>query len=124
MYLVSLINFFYEAKIFYLATPRNAVISGPEVIHHEKEFTYECAVDGGNPAPEITWTVSDQLGQTKEQKGELIGEGLSRMMLKTGSEERMLTINCVGENTQGRVSHTKHVHTHCKLQLLTFIYNS
>ena len=72
-------------------------------------------MDVGNPAPEITLTVSDHLGQTKEQKGELIGPGLSRMVLKTGSEERKLTINCDGENTQGRVSHTKHVHTHCKL---------
>jgi hypothetical protein len=78
-------------------------------------------VDGGNPAPEITWTVSDHLGETKEQKGELIGAGLSRMMLKTGSEERMLTINCVGENTQGRVSHSKHVHTHCKLLLIAYL---
>lgn len=94
------------------APPTNAVISGPEVLYHEDEFTYECAVDGGNPAPEITWTVSDHLGQTKEQKGELIGPGLSRMMLKTGSEERMLIINCLGENTEGRVSHTMHVHAH------------
>ena len=94
------------------------VISGPEVIYHDEEFTYECAMDGGNPAPKITWTVSDHLGMTKMMAGELIGRGLSRMVLKTGSEERMLTIHCVGENTQGRVSHTKHVHMHCKCKLV------
>merc|ERR1712106_957567 len=41
-----------------------------------------------------------------------MGPGLSRMSLKTGSKERMITINCSGKNTQGVVSHTKHVHTH------------
>merc|ERR1711892_633510 len=62
--------------------------------------------------PEISWTVSDHLGQTKEMKGQKIGPGLSRMSLKTGSKERMIIINCSGENTQGVISHTKHVHTH------------
>merc|ERR1712106_1254182 len=41
-----------------------------------------------------------------------MGPGLSRMSLKTGSKERMITINCSGKNTQGVVSHTMHVHTH------------
>ena len=77
-------------------------------------------MEGGNPVPEITWTVSDHLGKTKEQKGGLIGPGL--MVLKTGSEERKLTIICVGENTQGRVSHTKRVHTHCKLYVVVDLF--
>merc|ERR1719233_691648 len=42
----------------------------------------------------------------------MVGPGLSRMLLKTGSRERMLSINCVGENSQGVVSHTMYVHTH------------
>merc|ERR1711892_1050447 len=94
------------------AAPKTAAISGPETVHHGDEFTYECSVEGGNPEPEISWTVSDHLGQTKEMKGQKIGPGLSRMSLKTGSKERMITINCSGGNTQGVVSHTKHVHTH------------
>merc|ERR1711892_515898 len=94
------------------AAPTNAAISGPETVHHEDELTYECSVEGGNPEPEISWTVSDHLGQTKEMKGHKMGPGLSRMTLKTGSKERMITINCSGENAQGVVSHTKHVHTH------------
>jgi len=95
-----------------LAAPITAKISGPETVHHEDEFTFECSVEGGNPEPEISWTVFDHLGQTWEIKGQKMGRGLSRMSLKTGSNERMLTINCSGENTQGVVSHTKHVHTH------------
>merc|ERR1711892_887872 len=94
------------------AAPITAAISGPETVHHEDAFTYECSVEGGNPEPEISWTVSDHLGETKEMKGQKIGQGLSRMSLKTGSKERMITINCSGENTKGVVSHTKHVHTH------------
>merc|ERR1712106_54952 len=94
------------------AAPTNAAISGPETVHHEDEFTYECSVEGGNPEPEISWTISDHLGETKEVNGQKMGPGLSRMSLKTGSKERMITINCSGKNTQGIVSHTKHVHTH------------
>ena len=47
-------------------------------------------------------------------KGQKMGPGLSRILLKTGSKERMLTVNCKGENEEGIVSHTMHVHTHCK----------
>merc|ERR1711892_508290 len=94
------------------APPKQAVISGPDTVHHGDEFTYECSVEGGNPEPEISWTVSDHLGQTKEMQGQKIGPGLSRMSLKTGSKEKMITIKCLGENSQGVVSHTKHVHTH------------
>merc|ERR1711892_1513574 len=61
--------------------PTNAAISGPKTIHHDDEFPYECSVEGGIPAPEITWTVRDHLGNTKEVKGEMIGQGLSRMQL-------------------------------------------
>merc|ERR1719427_1650037 len=92
--------------------PTNAAISGPQTIQHEVESIYECAVDGGNPAPEITWTIKDHLGNTKEVAGEMIDQGLSRMTLKTGTDERMLSINCVGSNNQGIVSHTMHVNTH------------
>merc|ERR1711862_218785 len=35
-----------------------------------------------------------------------------KMLLKTGSRERMLSINCLGENSQGVVSHTMYVQTH------------
>merc|ERR1712123_391376 len=94
------------------APPKQAEISGPETVHHGDEFTYECSVEGGNPEPKISWTVSDHLGQTKEMKGQKIGPGLSRMSLKTRSKERMIIINCSGENNQGVISHTKHVHTH------------
>merc|ERR1719228_1845689 len=92
--------------------PTNAAISGPQTIQHEDESLYECAVDGGNSAPEITWTIKDHLGNTKEVAGEMIDRGLSRMTLRTGTEERMLSINCVGSNNQGIVSHTMHVNTH------------
>merc|ERR1719427_1885043 len=92
--------------------PTKAAISGPQTIQHEDESIYECAVDGGNPAPEITWTIKDHLGNTKEVAGEMIDQGLSRMTLKTGTDERMLSINCVGSNNQGIVSHTMHVNTH------------
>merc|ERR1719427_1397087 len=92
--------------------PTKAAISGPQTIQHEVESIYECAVDGGNPAPEITWTIKDHLGNTKEVAGEMIDQGLSRMTLKTGTDERMLSINCVGSNNQGIVSHTMHVNTH------------
>merc|ERR1711936_298894 len=92
--------------------PTKAAISGPQTIQHEDESIYECAIDGGNPAPEITWTIKDHLGNTKEVAGEMIDQGLSRMTLKTGTDERMLSINCVGSNNQGIVSHTMHVNTH------------
>merc|ERR1719427_2547098 len=92
--------------------PTNAAISGPQTIHHEDESIYECAVDGGNPAPEIIWTIKDHLGNTKEVPGEMINGGLSRMTLKTGTDERGLSINCVGSNKEGIVSHTMHVNTH------------
>jgi len=92
--------------------PATAAISGPETVHHDDEFTFECAVEGGNPAPAITWQLRDHLGQVRDMQGEMVGPGLSRMLLKTGSKERMLSINCVGENSQGVVSHTMYVHTH------------
>merc|ERR1712123_100240 len=94
------------------APPTNAAISGPPAIYHNGEFTFECAVEGGNPTPAITWSVRDHLGQTKEMKGQNMGQGLSRMLLKTDSEEREISINCLGENNQGVVSHTMHVDTH------------
>merc|ERR1711970_1089688 len=78
----------------------------------EDEFIYECAVMGGYPASKITWTIRDHLGNTKEVAGEMIERGLSRMTLKTGTDERMLSINCVGSNKEGIVSHTMHVNTH------------
>jgi len=92
--------------------PATAAISGPETVHHNDEFTFECAVEGGNPAPAITWQLRDHLGQVKDMQGEMVGPGLSRMLLKTGSRERMLSINCLGENSQGVVSHTMYVQTH------------
>jgi len=92
--------------------PTNAAISGPTAIYHNGEFTFECALEGGNPTPAITWTVRDHLGQNMEMNGEKMGPGLSRMLLKTGSEEREISINCLGENNQGVVSHTMHVDTH------------
>ena len=55
-----------KVKLFISAPPKNAAISGPDIIHHNDEFTYECSIDGGNPTPEITWTLRDHLGQTKE----------------------------------------------------------
>jgi len=92
--------------------PATAAISGPETVHHNDEFTFECAVEGGNPAPAITWQLRDHLGQVRDMQGNMVGPGLSRMLLKTGSKERMLSVNCVGENSQGVVSHTMYVHTH------------
>jgi len=92
--------------------PKKAAISGPQNIHHDDDFTYECSVEGGNPAPEITWTVTDHLGHTKEVKGEMMGPGLSRMQLRAGTEEKMMNINCLGENSQGTVTHTMVVNTH------------
>ena len=62
----------------------------------------------------MSWSVSDNLGKTMEVEGQMMGPGLSRMILKTGTKERKLTINCVAENDQGVVSNTMHVHTHCK----------
>merc|ERR1712025_900966 len=94
------------------APPTQATISGPKTVHHEDEFTYECSVEGGNPEPTISWSVSDHLGQTEEVIGQSLGPGLSRMVLKTGTKERMMTINCMGENNQGTVTNTMHVHTH------------
>jgi len=92
--------------------PATAAISGPETVHHNDEFIFECAVEGGNPAPAITWQLRDHLGRVRDMQGEMVGPGLSRMLLKTGSKERMLSINCLGENSQGVVSHTMYVHTH------------
>eukprot|EP00092_Neocalanus_flemingeri_P042270 GFUD01046141.1.p1 GENE.GFUD01046141.1~~GFUD01046141.1.p1 ORF type:complete len:652 (+),score=183.46 GFUD01046141.1:49-1956(+) len=92
--------------------PKTAAMSGPKTIHQNDSFTYECSVQGGNPSPKITWTVKDHLGQTKEVEGEMMAPGLSRMLLRTGAEGRMMSINCFGENSQGIVSHTMHVNTH------------
>jgi len=94
------------------APPTKATISGPKTVHHEDEFTYECSAEGGNPEPEMSWSVSDHLGKTMEVEGQMMGPGLSRMILKTGTKERKLTINCVAENDQGVVTNTMHVHTH------------
>jgi len=93
------------------APPTKATISGPKTVHHEDEFTYECSAEGGNPEPEMSWSVSDHLGKTMEVEGQMMGPGLSRMILKTGTKERKLTINCVAENDQGVVTNTMHVHT-------------
>merc|ERR1712212_772839 len=90
------------------APPTRATISGPKTVHHEDEFTYECSAEGGNPEPEMSWSVSDHLGETME----VMGPGLSRMILKTGTKERKLTVNCLAENDQGVVTNTMHVHTH------------
>jgi len=94
------------------APPTKATISGPKTIQHKDEFTYECSVEGGNPEPEISWSISDHLGKTMEVEGEMIVLGLSGMILKTGTKERKLTINCVAENDQGVVTNTMQVHTH------------
>ena len=34
------------------------------------EYINECSIEGGNPTPEITWILRDQLGHTKEMTGE------------------------------------------------------
>merc|ERR1711970_1037071 len=94
------------------APPTKAIISGPKTVHHEDEFTYECSAEGGNPEPEMSWSISDHLGETREVEGQMMGPGLSRMILKTGSKERKLTINCVAENDQGVVTNTMHVQSH------------
>jgi len=101
-----------ESTMLHVHTPpKNAEISGPKIIHHNDAFQYECMVKGGSPPAEITWTLRDHLGRTSEVKGEMVGPGLSRMELKTGEHERSLRINCLGENSQGLVSHTLHVNT-------------
>merc|ERR1719481_804695 len=92
--------------------PVTAAISGPDTVHHNDEFTYECSVEGGTPAPVITWVVRDHLGQVKNMEGEMVGRGLSRLVIRTGVEERAMSITCKGENMQGVVSHTMYVHTH------------
>jgi len=94
------------------APPTTATISGPKTVHHEDEFTYECSVEGGNPEPEISWSVSDHLGDIMQVEGEMMGAGLSRIILKTGTKERKITIHCQAENDQGSVTNTMHVHTH------------
>merc|ERR1719320_740686 len=94
------------------APPTTATISGPKTVHHEDEFTYECSVEGGNPEPEISWSVSDYLGDIMQMEGEMMGAGLARIILKTGTQERKITIHCQAENDHGVVNNTMHVHTH------------
>merc|ERR1719320_697309 len=94
------------------APPTTATISGPKTVHHEDEFTYECSVEGGDPEPEISWSVSDHLGGIMQVEGEMMGAGLARIILKTGTKERKITIHCQAENDQGSVTNTMHVHTH------------
>jgi len=91
--------------------PTDATISGPKYIHHEDEFTYECSVSGGSPAPKITWTLQDHFGQRKKIKGEMVDSVMSRMVLKTKTKERMMKIICLGENKEGIVSNTMQVNT-------------
>merc|ERR1711915_768191 len=76
------------------------------------EFVYQCVAKGGNPSPNIIWSIEDQNGKRREMEGELISAGVSKLVLETGTNERRLDVSCLAENPMGRVSHTKVIHAH------------
>ena len=100
---------------FFLSGPPTSVqLSGPVAVHHNSEYVYQCRVGGGQPRPEVRWSVRDHLGNTREVAGDWMEEGVARMILETQDVEKKLEITCAAENPSGRASHTISVHTHCK----------
>merc|ERR1719192_1843058 len=88
------------------APPTDVVLTGPDSIKHNDEFIYECVAKGGNPSPKIIWAIKDQNGRKREIEGEILGAGVSQLVLKTSTDERRLEVNCSADNLLGRVSHT------------------
>jgi len=89
-----------------LSSPSGVKISGPGSIKHNSNFTYFCAVEGGNPRPSIRWKVEDV-----EMSGDEVEERMSRLDVVTGDRERKMTVSCLAENSLGVVSHSLHVDT-------------
>ena len=84
--------------------PSSVKISGPDTINHNSNYTYTCKVDGGNPKPTMRWKVNDVA-----MSGEVEEEGLARLTVLTGEEERKMTVSCLAENSLGVVSRSLHV---------------
>jgi len=95
-----------------IAAPSSADITGPDSIKHNDEFVYECVAKGGNPSPNIIWSIEDQNGRKRELEGESISAGVSKLVLRTGPNERSLDVSCLAENSMGRVSQTKVIHAY------------
>ena len=83
--------------------PTSVKISGPDTINHNSNYSYTCKAEGGNPRPSLRWKVNDVLMAGEEE------EGLARLTVLTGEEERKMTVSCVAENSLGVVSRSLHV---------------
>ena len=88
----------------FAGAPSSVKISGPDTINHNSNYTYTCKVDGGNPKPTLRWKVNDVA-----MSGEVEEEGLARLTVLTGEEERKMTVSCLAENSLGVVSRSLHV---------------
>ena len=84
--------------------PSSVKISGPDTINHNSNYSYTCKVEGGNPKPTLRWKVNDVA-----MSGEVEEEGLARLTVLTGEEERKMTVSCLAENSLGVVSRSLHV---------------
>lgn len=89
--------------------------SGPAAIHQNRDYQYQCKVEGGKPSPDIRWHVKDHLGNSKDVVGERVEEGVSQMLLRTDDADRKIEITCAAENPSGKASHTISIHMHCKI---------
>ena len=83
--------------------PTSVKISGPDTINHNSNYSYTCKAEGGNPRPSLRWKVNDVLMAGEEE------EGLARLTVLTGEEEKKMTVSCVAENSLGVVSRSLHV---------------
>jgi len=88
-----------------LSAPLTASVDGPSILHHGKDYTYTCAVEGGRPTPEIRWKVVDSSGEERIKEGEVV-----TVRLEEGV--RWVDVECFAENRQGSASGKMRGHVH------------
>merc|ERR1719234_156540 len=85
--------------------PLTASVDGPNILHHGKDYTYTCAVEGGRPTPEIRWKVVDSSGEERLEEGEVVTVRLEEGL-------RWVDVECSAENRQGSASGKMRGHAH------------
>lgn len=94
-----------------LSPPSSAVLTGPSSLLRNSEHSFGCRVEGGNPAPQVTWTVVDEEGERKE-KGEEGEEGQATFTLLTKDTNKMVAVTCTAENGEGQAEDSLHLPVH------------
>jgi hypothetical protein len=92
-------------RLHVLSAPLTASVDGPTILHHGKDYTHTCAVEGGRPAPEIRWRVVDSAGEERSEQGEVI-------TVRLEEDLRWVEVECLAENRQGSASGKMRGHAH------------